>query len=133
MDVFGTVCNTLNLAATVLNYVKAVRGGADERSKLLTEISSLRAVLSVLDVCIRNQPDRTKTLFILFTPDGPLDQCNLVLQELESKLKPPVTGTRLGWRKKLKWPWERTEVLESLAQIERLKSLITLMLTFTSS
>ena len=131
MDVFGTIYNASALTGKIIDYVQTVRGGDSERSKLLSEVSSLQVVLSVLDERIKTHPtSRNQLLPTIFAQNGPLDQCIPVLRDLEMKLKPP-SGQRL--RKKLKWPMERGEVTDKLAQIERLKSLIMLVLLSSST
>ena len=127
MNVLGNISKASGLTKQVMDYVQTVKDGGNERSKLLSEVSSLSAFLSVLDDSVKaHVADQNPSLAAILAPDGPLDHSMKVLHDLESKLK-PVGGHR-GLRKTLKWPMERGEVIDKLAEIERLKSLIMLVL-----
>jgi hypothetical protein len=128
MDVVGAVASIvtlIELATTVIEYIKNTKEGGEERKKLLREASGTLNFL----VLLKNQAEEKEwahTLRIIALPKGPMEQFRIALERLASKLS-PVGGIRSAG-KALTWYFRKEEVSEILAIIERQKSLFVLAL-----
>ena len=108
-------------------YLNEVKHATKERAELAMEAANLVPLLTSL----RNRVDKAgddseddwiKNTMKLGGPGGPLEQFQGVMLKLQSKLK-PVTGVK-GVGKRLVWSFDKNEIKEYFAQIERFKSLI---------
>jgi hypothetical protein len=127
----ASIIAILQLSETVVGYIRETVGAYEEREKLAREIVSTKNVLSELKSKAIT-PEWKATMGCLSAPEGPLDQLESVLKELETKLTPKnakrADGKPAKVMKSLTWPFAKPKVLETLSAIERLKSLFILAL-----
>lgn len=122
-----SILTVLKLTAAIIQYLNDVKGANKEREELLAEVSSASGVLLILkDLAERSGWNETwsTTLESVSQPNGPIDQYKIALERLTSKILPVE-----GWRKAgraLAWPFQREEIRDILATIERQKSLFNL-------
>jgi hypothetical protein len=116
MDILGTIATVIDLSQKIINYVQDVKGGKEDRKKLLAEVIGLKTLLPFLEHRANVSPRTIDTLSI------PLRQCKDALVDLETKLRTAVRKER-----KLMWPFTKKTIVDELIQIERLKSYITLV------
>ena len=130
MDPLGasaSVAAVLQLTATVIKYLKSVKGASLERQRLLAEIGSINSLLLALQDEAKREAEEA-TIHQMFASlqlsNGPLEQFKATLERLESKLAPPKgSGAMVG---SITWPFKRDEIKDLLAAIERQKTLFTL-------
>lgn len=127
LSLSASITALLQLTSKVVKYVNDVKGAAEDRGRILSELASVNNTLFVL----QDHADRAKqqddqwssTFQSLNVPEGPLEQFRRALERLSSKLAPPATPLKkLG--KVMIWPFEKKEVKEILASIERQKALL---------
>jgi hypothetical protein len=139
MDIVGSVASILQLIGAVsaaLRYVNDIRGSSKECKVLAAEASNLSHVLDELKIllCRGSISSNSACFQSLCIPGGPMDQAKQALQDLTVLLLPSgttlVPSLRQSIRrttKRLVWPATRTKVAEVLQQIERSKTLISLL------
>ena len=125
----ATIGTALDLSGKLLSasrrYYKEAKGAKKEIKSIIDEISNLQEVLKRIE-----QPGDSITssqlakLDHIRKPGGPLHQCDSILGPLVSKLDRPLTS-----RRAMIWPLKKTDVDETLKEIERLKSTLTLAST----
>lgn len=126
----------IQLTATVTEYVKQVRDGGKERTKLRDELRSVTCLLEMLLDRVEDQHDsddindsndlKPAAVASLAGPDGPLDRMKATMEKIVSKLAPQSGLRKLA--QPIKWPFDKKDVLELLGTVERLKSHFTLVL-----
>ena len=127
----GTIITILNVADTVIAYIKDAKGTSEDKKKLRNEVRDVKNILEKLqdqadDVEQEGNSEWATTLKIINDDDGPLQQIKEILKGLKLKLQP---GQGLKWvGKTLYWHFEKKEVDKILLAIERQKSLLTLAL-----
>lgn len=127
LSITASIVAVLQMTATVTQYLKDIKGGSEDRTRLRDEIRSTICLLEMLkdrleDVDIRDT--WLDTLRWLDVPKGPLVQFREALELLVKKLAPP--GRMRQTAQTLKWPFDKAGVNEVLGRIERLKSLFSL-------
>src|SRR5271169_6592143 len=128
MEVVGAVASIValvELATTVIGYIKSTKEAGEERKKLLRETTGTLNFL----VLLKNQAEEKEwanTLRIIALPNGPVEQFRIALERLASKLSP--TGGVKGVGNTLTWYFQKDEINEILSTIERQKSLFNLAL-----
>jgi hypothetical protein len=127
MDAIGTIISLIDLTKRIVQYTRDVKGANQERLKLSSEVSSVQAMLLVLqDYTTESHGDgsnpRLSGISVLAIEGGPLDQCKVALEAISSHLKPSP-----GAKKALMWPFQSGEINSHLAKVERLKTLISLL------
>lgn len=125
-----SISAVLQLGGTILSYLIDVRDATEDRMKFAMELSALNSLLTVF----QNRIQESKSGDPWFTTtrglgvvNGPLDQLKSDLERLASKLE-PVKGLRKVERM-LTWKFNKTEVVNILNKIERLKTLISFALS----
>ena len=129
LGLVSSIIAILELSGVVIDYVHKTKNASDDSERLLLEISSINGFLASLKELIRRAESQDLwlgTVKSLGTPQGPIAQYDLALKRLEAKLKPVVGWKKAG--KALRWPFEKTEVMEILESIERQKALFALAL-----
>lgn len=123
----ASVFAVLQLSATVIKYLKGVKGAGLERQRLLSEIYSINSLLLALhDQAEKEAEDDTvhQVFASLQSSNGPMEQIKDTLERLKSKLAPTKGyGAVAG---SINWPFKRDEIKDLLAAIERQKTLFTL-------
>ena len=126
LSVTSGIIAILQLASSVVQYLKIVRDASDERQKLITEIGSVTGFLYLLNDSV-DGPYRANaqstTYRSLYLANGPLDQFKASLNELAAKLRPAHGGHRRTG-KALLWPFQKSEISDILYRIERQKTMI---------
>jgi len=129
LSLAASIIAVLNITGTAVQYIENVSSGSKYRERILAELVQTRNVLKQL----RDQaqkPDRNnpqaESLWWLALPNGPLDQFQVALDRLLSKLKPTAGLKKFG--KALIWPFQTEEIENILSTIERQKSLFILVL-----
>jgi hypothetical protein len=128
MDVVGAVASIatlIELATTVIGYIKSTKEAGEQCKKLLRETSGTLNFL----ILLKNQAEEKEwanTLIIITRPNGPVEQFRIALERLASKLSP--TGGVKSVGKVLTWYFQKEEINEILSTIERQKSLFILAL-----
>ena len=122
----GTVLDLSGkLLSTSRRYYKEVKGAKKEIQSIIDEISNLQEVLKRIEQLGDSlSPSQLATLNPITKPDGPVHQCNSILEPLVSKLDKPLTS-----RRAMIWPLKKTDVDSTLKEIERLKLTLTLDLS----
>ncbi|KAF8874888.1 hypothetical protein BD779DRAFT_1476331 [Infundibulicybe gibba] len=138
MDIFGTVVGAIDLAGKLIEYVKAIKGSKQDRLDLLSELSTLKALLEIMsgrldDSDADGSGDDISNKLVKAGIKCPLHACYRSLQSTVDDLDHVVqksTGTSpfVGIIKDLAWPFRREEIRTTLGHIEHLKSLISLAL-----
>ncbi|KAJ9602544.1 hypothetical protein H2200_013087 [Cladophialophora chaetospira] len=123
---FGTsLIAVLELTVTLMKYVNDVRNAPKERAQLAREASNVYALLTSLRFRVEDAKGDDpwfSQIKLLASENGALSQFRTILEKLVTRLDP---SSKL---KDLLWKFNKPEIEEALAQIERLKSLINLAL-----
>ncbi|KAJ5272795.1 hypothetical protein N7478_007920 [Penicillium angulare] len=121
----ASVGQLIQLSMSIVNYVNKVATAPKERKALTLEIVSLVGVLLSLkqraDAAKTDQDPWLAAFSTIGGEEGSLQQLKSTLEFLNRKLEP-----RLG--RNLIWAFSESEIRDALARIERVKSLITLVL-----
>lgn len=124
--------------ATATDYLKNVRDGGKDRKKLRDELRSLTCLLEMLHDRVEDHqhaassdsngenPLNPAALVSLTGPDGPLERMKATMEDIISKLVPKSRLQSLA--QPVKWPFDKKDVMELFATIERTKSHFTLVL-----
>jgi hypothetical protein len=110
----------------VIKYLNDVKDASKERNRILLEISSITGILFSLKDLAALDVKWLNTVKALAVPNGPLEMFQTALETLVKKLEPAV-GVK-GIQKTLAWSFERREVKNALAIIERQKTVFILAL-----
>lgn len=128
-DPLGTaasIITVVQLAATVVRYLKDVRDAGKDRNTLLVEISSVTGLLSNLKDLAEVDETYSNMLKTLNVPNGPLGQFKAAIEKLSRDLA-PVSGLKeVG--KAFAWPLKKAETKGIIDSIERQKALFSLAL-----
>jgi hypothetical protein len=129
LSISASVTAILQLTSTVVQYLSDVKGFAEERNRIIEEVSYISGFLYILkDLAERPQGEETwsATVASLNVPNGQLEQFRIVLEQLASKLEPVRGLKKIG--KQLAWPFQKNEVKSILNTIERQKAIFNLAL-----
>jgi hypothetical protein len=122
----ASVITVIQLAATVVRYLKDVKDAGKDRNTLLVEISTVTGLLSNLVHLAEVDGVYLNILNTLNVPNGPLDQFKTAIKKLDKDLA-PVSGVK-GVGKSLAWPFKRAEIKGIIDGIERHKAIFGLAL-----
>lgn len=115
----------LQLAASVVNYVKNVTGAPVQKRKLLVALVQARGLLSTL-VDLTNEVDDedwSHTIQSLSVRNGPLSTFQDILEQIARKLGIATPGSNITTAlNRLRWPFDQTSLQEMIASLEKLKS-----------
>lgn len=121
-------------AFKTVSFLKTMKDGGKDRSRILSELIALRTVLADLMEHLNSDVEHhdpwLKTVAILDEDDGVFDQLAVIFEKLDNRLKP-----KTGHRKMLqtiRWPFDKTEIEVLVDQLERLKGSIHISITSTS-
>jgi hypothetical protein len=143
LSITASVIAILGLAEKIISscrlYLSSIRDAPSDLRSILIEVSSLKSILDNLQFLATHgaDGDHSQTTQDLNGPDGPIHGCWEALAKLEN-LFPPTTvpGSTVTKRRvtnislaQLAWPFKKRHAAESLGQIRRHKSTITLSLT----
>ncbi|KAF8878403.1 hypothetical protein BD779DRAFT_1210034 [Infundibulicybe gibba] len=140
MDIFGTIASAIDLAGKLVVYFQAVKGAKEDRLKFLLEVSTLGALLEVLqsrlgDTDADGGGGKISNKLVKAGIGGPLRACYDALKSTVEGLERLVSGVGTGrssslaeLMRDLRWPFHQEDVRATLDKIERLKSLVSLAL-----
>jgi hypothetical protein len=129
LSISMSILTVLQFTGIVINYLKDVKDASEDKRRLLDETVSIEAFLSLLKNRAEAPQDNEgwhKTFVSLIAPKGPLQQFKLALDRLALKLEPAEGLKR--FRKEMVWPFQKQEIRDILAIIERQKALFILAL-----
>jgi hypothetical protein len=115
-------------------YYLNVKEARQDIDRLRNEAASLQDVL-VHVVDLTNDPNASslRTLDPINREDGPLQQCQLELEELATKLDPGDGANKMTLAPRvLKWPFKSKEIDKALISIGRYKASVVLSLCMPS-
>lgn len=123
-------------AFKIVAFINTIKDGGKQRMRLLTELNSLWMILKLLESHFETEEEVVsepwlKTINILAEESGVFDQIDRAFDELSTRLQP-----RSGHRKilqTLKWPFDKPEVDNLVAQVGRLKGAIDTALNSTNA
>lgn len=124
----ASIAQLIEATTKAIKYLNNVKDAPKDRAKLVQEASSLLALLTNLKYTLEGANTIESWL-------GPvpsqglkdvLDRLQRLLGELAKKLKPERRMKELG--KRFLWTLDKKEILETLGEIERVKSLVGLTL-----
>ena len=124
LSITTSIVWVLELAATVVQYFKDVKGGFEDRLKLRAEIRNTSCLLERLKDRAEDADsgkDWGASMRALSIPGGPLEQFKKCLELMAAKLSPASRLKQMT--QTLKWPLDRNDVDSILRAIERQKSL----------
>ncbi|KAL2186498.1 Pkinase-domain-containing protein [Thermothelomyces heterothallicus CBS 203.75] len=131
-DPLGTLANVLavlKLAAAATQYIKEAKNGASERLRLRDELRSTTCLLEMLKDRLEDGESaedgdeaslKPPSITSLAAEDGPLALFKRVLEDIIDKLAPKDRLRRLA--QPFTWPFDKKDVAELVATLERLKS-----------
>ncbi|KAF8876242.1 hypothetical protein BD779DRAFT_169869 [Infundibulicybe gibba] len=119
------IASAIDLTTKIIAYVQDVKDAGEDRPKLQSEVTVLKAVLR-----IANDDDISNSLDL----QDPFNECYQALQSIVKKLDDEVgkAGERPSKlaeiKKNIRWPFRQGEIKKMLDKIERLKSMIIVIL-----
>lgn len=134
LSITASIIAVLQLAGSVVGYLRDVEGASKDCRKLILEISSIRGILDTVkeiavDVENSEAEQWSATIGALILPDGPVKRLESMLQELQNRLKQMDSAKGLKkLAKSLQWPFAKSETDNIIRAIERQKSLLALAL-----
>ena len=123
----ASIIAVLQMTATVTQYLKDVKDGADDRMRLRDELRGTVCLLEMLKDRLEDADSSKKwwnAIQWLNIPDGPLQLFKKTLELLIAKLMPARGMQKVVHI--IKWPFDKTDVDTLLRAIERQKSLFSL-------
>ena len=124
LSVSASLVAIFQLAATVNQYLKGVKGGSEEQIRLREEIRSTICLFEILNDRVEDAESSEKYLVSIRSlniPGGPLEQLRGALDQLVVKLAP--AGRLKVLTQAFTWPLTTADVNALLATIERQKVL----------
>ncbi|RMJ16034.1 hypothetical protein CDV36_004270 [Fusarium kuroshium] len=127
----ASIIQLIETTAKVIGYVNNVKDAPAERAQFARHASSLLALLTDLRYRVEEAGPASDSWFValrgLGAEGGPLDQLHDQMERLATRLE-PSTGRFKKMGKALIWALDKKDIDETLAQIERVKTLIMLAL-----
>ncbi|KAF8878405.1 hypothetical protein BD779DRAFT_1210392 [Infundibulicybe gibba] len=139
MDIFGTAAGAIGLVGKLVAYLQAVKGAKEDHLKFLLEVSTLGALLEVLQTRLGTGADdsneNVSSKLVKARIGGPLRACYGALQSTVEGLERLVSNVNTGrpsplaeMMRDLRWPFRQEDIRATLDKIGRLKNLISLAL-----
>lgn len=139
MEALGLAASITALAEAafkLVSIINTIKQGGKQRLRLFAELNSVWMLFKLLETHF--DPDEQEigdqwleTIKVLDEPDGVFDQVSSLLDGLTDRLQ-PKTGHRKVMQT-LRWPFDKAEVEEFTAHLERLKSTINVAYNSTNS
>ena len=132
LRIVGALAAVVQLGSQVATYIKAAKNATSDRLKLLSEVNATATLCQTLEDFVETDASEDSeqwktTLETLDVPGGPIEKFRTTLSLLEKRLA--VSERRPELLQSLKWPFSKTDVTETVADLERQKILFTLALT----
>ena len=147
ISIIGALVAVIQISSTVVTLIKSAKGATSDQQELIAEINAATDLCHVLRTFAETDAARRmKTFEILYeSKNGPIFQFESRLDYLQRKLAPKQGQDRdhLGcktvstkrvtqvksWLYDVRWPFDKAEIEEILAQLDRQKSLFIIALT----
>ena len=126
LSITASLIAVLQLSTVVVKYLRDVSESGGLKNTLLLEISATKGILETLEDHAANAQETDPVLENVELLQEPLKNHTALLKKLESILLASSKLKKLG--KALKWPFEKSDILETLAALERSKTLFGLAL-----
>jgi len=116
LGLLSSIIAVLQLSSKAVEYLSNAKGAHEERGRLLREIVSVTGLLTVL----RSKSeawkfeDWSETVRLV---QSPIQQTKELIEKILPKLQPKSGIKKIG--KQLIWPFQKGEVLEIIASLER--------------
>lgn len=128
LSVAASIITVLQLSAKVLEYLNEVKDAPQGRTQCAIEMLNLCSLLYQLRDHVE-KGDHTQPWYTavrgLAVKDGPLDQFKQELETLQTKIK---DRHRLKKAEVLVWKFKKEEIASILGRIERLKTMVEIVL-----
>src|SRR4051812_16721305 len=121
LSITAGIIAVLQLSSAVVEYLKDVGGSESSRNSLLIEISATKGILETLKDLSVDANATDPILENVQLLSEPLKNYIDLLTKLENALSNLSGLKKLG--RALKWPFARTETIETLSALERYKTL----------
>jgi len=129
LSITASVIAVLQLTSTVIGYLNDVKDAPKECQQCAIEGSNILSLL----ISLRYRLEQGQAGDAWFTAvrdlnveNGPLEQCKQALEQLRAKVENQDGFQKI--KRRLLWKFNKTEVAEILARMERLKSLVAIAL-----
>lgn len=130
LSVTAGVIAVLQLTEKLLGYITTTKNASKEQTQVAIEASNVYGLLTTLRFRVQAasiDDPWFQQIKLMNAEDGPLDQLKRILQKMVAKME---SANKLeDIKNALRWKFTRTEMMEALNHIERLKSLVQLALT----
>lgn len=113
--------SVLQLSASSVKHLRDVCDSEGPKVRLLLEISTTKGILETLKDLSTNASKSDPVLENIETLQEPMKRYEALLKKLEAKLSSSHGLKKVA--KALKWPTEKSEIAESLVQLERYEML----------
>lgn len=124
LSVTASINAVLQLSFKVLSYLNDVNVASKDRARCAIEASNLHSLL--LNLRSRLEGGDASQPWYIAVENGPLDQFKQALETLEAKMTDGGRLKKAG--EALMWKFKKEEIANTLARIERLKTLIEIAL-----
>ena len=122
----ASVIAVLQIAGSVITYLKDVKDAPKECKKCMVEISNANTLLLQLDLHMNESNSWNAMVQSLTVKNGALDQYKAALQDLVVKVESKSKARNV--MNSLKWTFVKEEVTNILTRMERLKNLVNIAL-----
>lgn len=124
----ASIAQLITVTTTIIQYLSSIKNAPKDRAQLIREASSLLAVLTDLNYTLEGADTIESWLGTVYSQGlkEVLDQLHRSLAGLAEKLEPEHGIKKLGRR--LVSTLDKNEILDTLAKMERVKSLAGLAL-----
>jgi hypothetical protein len=131
LSLTASITALLGATARIIQYLNDIKGASKEKRSLALEAASLLGLLTDLkyraEEAEQTHDPWYASIRVLGSENGPLEQFRNSLEELAAKLN-PSSGYRKAGRSLL-WTFDKIDINNILARIERLKALISVALS----
>jgi hypothetical protein len=125
LSVTVSIVTLIDASYRLCDLISDLRDGGKERMKLLREVSNLCCTLDSLKEKFDASGVKETTLSRTLNQDnGPIHQCAEIVNDLTKKLisSPNIAGR---FAQRLKWNFDKQEVLQAVEQLHRVQATIT--------
>jgi hypothetical protein len=127
LSISASIVAVVQVSVTVFKYLGDIQSTTRDVGRLKIEIDSLQTVLlPALDHLRRDQDDKAVLMRFLHAQNGPLRELRAMLESIEKKLSPSAGFNKA--RRAMTWPFQKSEIADIIAKIERQKTVFILTL-----
>ncbi len=132
LSISASIAALSELSIKTISYLSCVKNASSEQTKLRNEIAIVSSLLAALDMRLKDMEANDEgfpTIRALAVEGGALDRCEESLEKLRRKTDNDKVSRIGKFGRNFTWHFGKTEVNESLMNVERLKSSLDLALT----